>query len=148
MRPRINLRKWTLAPDPIYDPVFAIGDSLVLFNFEADKNEYFDKNAQMIGETPIKFHRYLNWNGKWLMKNSWKKQVLVDMARKEFYAVFEDDGVMSISKIDLKTGQTQVVARLSDFHFVQLPTINDGTLYFMYHTGPTHSNALYRMRIA
>jgi len=148
MRPRVNLRKWTLAPDPIYDPIFAVGDSLVLFNFEADKNEYFDKNAQMIGETPIKFHRYLNWNGKWLMKSSWKKQVLVDRVRKEFYAVFEDDGVMSISKIDLKTGQTQVVARLSDFHFVQLPLVNDGILYFMYHTGSTHSKALYRMRIA
>ena len=67
---------------------------------------------------------------------------------KEFYAVFEDEGVMSISKIDLKTGQTKVVARLTDFHFVQLPMVNDGILYFMYHTGSTHSKALYRMRIA
>ena len=148
MRPRVNLRKWTLAPNPIYDPIFAIGDSLVLFNFEADKTEYFDKNAQMIGETPIKFHRYKNWNGKWLTKDNWIKEVLVDRVRKEFYTVFEDEGVMSISKIDLKTGQTQVVATLTDFHFVQLPTVNDGILYFMYHTGPTHSYALYRMRIA
>ena len=154
MRPRFKkLRKCTshkcaLNPPTIYDPLFAIGDSLVLFNFEADKNEYFDKNAQPIGETPIKFHRFLKWNGKWLMKDNWKKEVLVDVVRKEFYAVFEDESVMSILKIDLKTGQTQVVARLSDFHFVQLPTVNDGTLYFMYHTGPTHSKALYRMRIA
>ena len=151
MRPRFVLksRKWNkLIPPPIYDPIFSTGDSLVLFNFEAGKNEYFDKNAQMIGETPIKFHRYLNWNGKWLTKDSWKKQVLVDRVRKEFYAVFEEEGVMSISKINLKTGQTQVVATLTDFHFVQLPTVNDGILYFMYHTGPTHSKALYRMRIA
>lgn len=149
MRPRIK-KKCTSNKCPfptLYDPLFATGDSLVLFNFESDKNEYFDKNAQMIGETPIKFHRYLNWNGKWLMKNSWKKQVLVDMARKEFYTIFEDESVMSISKIDLKTGQTKVVAELSDFHFVQLPMVNDGTLYFLYHTGPTHSKALYRMKI-
>ena len=148
MRPRIDLQKWTLNPKPIYDPLFSIGDSLVLFNFEADKNEYFDKNAQMIGETPIKFHRYLNWNGEWLIKDGWKKQVLIDRVRKEFYTVLEDEGVMSILKIDLKTGQTKVVARLSDFHFVQLPMVNDGILYFMYHTGSTHSKALYRMRIA
>ncbi len=147
MRPRVDIRKWTLDIRPIYDPIFSTGDSLVLFNFEADKNEYFDKNAQMIGETPIKFHRYLNWNGKWLIKDSWKKQVLVDRVRKEFYAVFEDGGVMNISKINLKTGQTKVVAELSDFHFVQLPMVNDGTLYFLYHTGPTHSKALYRMKI-
>ena len=132
----------------IYDPIFSTGDSLVLFNFEENKNEYFDKNAQMIGETPIYFHRYKKWNGKWLMKGSWKKEVLVDRVRKEFYAVFEDESVMSIMKIDLKTGQTKVVATLTDFHFVQLPMVNDGTLYFMYHTGPTHSKALYRMRIA
>ena len=81
------------------------------------------------------------------MKDNWKKQVLVDMARKEFYAVFEDESVMSINKIDLKTGQAKVVATLSGFPFVQLPLMNDGTLYFMYHTGPTHSKALYRMKI-
>ncbi len=147
MRPRVNLRKWTLAPNPIYDPIFAIGDTLVLFNFEADKNEYFDKNAQLIGETPIKFHRYKNWNGKWLKKGNWKKEVLVDRVRKEFYTIFEDESVMSISKINLKTGQTKVVAELLDFHFVQLPMVNDGTLYFLYHTGSTHSKALYRMKI-
>ena len=145
MRP--DSRKWTHTP-PIYDPLFSAGNALFLFDFEADKIEYFDKRAQVIGEAPIKFHRYKRWNGKWLMKDNWKKLVLVDMARKEFYAVFEDEGVMSISKIDLKTGQTQVVAKLADFQFVQLPMVHNGILYFMYHTGPTHSNALYQMRIA
>ena len=148
-----NIRKFGLGsqvipPPPIYDPIFALGDSIYLFNFEADKIEYFDKNAQIIGETPIKFHRYLKWNGKWLKKDNWKKEVLVDMARKEFYTVFEEDGVMSISKIDLNTGQVIEVAKLSSFLFVQLPMVNDGILYFMYHTGPTHSKALYRMMIA
>lgn len=145
MRP--DSRKWTYTP-PIYDPLFSAGNNLFLFNFEADKIEYFDMKAQMTEETSIKFHRYRKWNGKWFMKDSWKKQVLVDMARKEFYAVFEDEGVMSISKINLKTGQTQVVAKLSGFQFVQLPMVNDGILYFMYHTGPTHSKALYRMMLA
>ena len=139
-------RKWTFTP-PIYDPLFSAGNTLFLFNFDADKIEHFDMKAQMIEETSIKFHRYQKWNGKWLMKDSWKKQVLVDMARKEFYAVFEDESVMSINKIDLQTGQSKVVAKLSGFQFVQLPMVNDGTLYFMYHTGPTHSKALYRMRI-
>ena len=144
MRP--DSRQWTFIP-PIYDPLFAAGNAMFLFNFEADKIELFDKRAQIIGEAPIKFHRYKKWNGDWLMKDNWKKQVLVDMARKEFYAVFEDKSVMSINKIDFKTGQTKVVARLEDFHFVQLPMVNDGMLYFLYHTGPTHSKALYRMRL-
>ena len=145
MRP--DSKSWTSTP-PIYDPLFSAGNALFLFNFEADKIEHFDSKAQMIEKTSMKFHRYKKWNGKWLMKDGWKKQVLVDMARKEFYAVFENEGVMSISKIDLKTGQTKVVATLSGFQFVQLPMVNDGTLYFLYHAGPTHSKALYRMRIA
>jgi hypothetical protein len=145
MRP--DSKSWTLTP-PIYDPLFSVGNALFLFDFEADKIEYFNMKAQMTEETSIKFHRYQKWNGKWLMKDSWKKQVLVDMARKEFYAVFEDEGVLSISKIDLKTGQAKVVAKLSGFQFVQLPMVNDGILYFMYHTGPTHSKALYQMKIA
>ena len=144
MRPS-NL-KWTFMP-PIYDPLFSAGNTLFLFNFEANKIELFDTKAQMTGETSMTFHRYRKWNGKWLMKDSWKKQVLVDMARKEFYAVFEKESVMSINKIDLKTGQTKVAARLEDFHFVQLPMVHDGMLYFMYHTGYTHSKALYRIRL-
>ena len=145
MRP--DYRSWTFTP-PIYDPLFSAGNGMFLFDFEDDKIEYFDINAQMTEETTIKFHRYRKWNGEWLMKDNWKKQVLVDMARKEFYAVFEDEGVMSISKIDLKTGQAKSMATLSGFQFVQLPIVHDGILYFMYHTGPTHSKALYRMRIA
>ena len=144
MRP--DSRSWTFTP-PIYDPLFSAGNALFLFDFEANKIEHFDMKAQMVEETSIKFHRYQKWNGKWLMKDSWKKQVLVDMAKKEFYAVFEDEGVLSISKIDLKTGKTKVVAKLSGFQFVQLPMVHDGMLYFMYHTGYTHSKALYRMRI-
>ena len=152
-------------PKPIYDPVFALEDSIILFNFEADKIEYFDEKAKLIGETPIKFHRYLKWNGKWIMQDSWKKEVLVDRVRKEFYAVFEDENVTTLKKIDIKTGKVQNVASLSGFQFVQFSkpsnmyngtlytmyhtglTVNDGTLYFLYHTGPTHSKALYRMKI-
>ena len=146
-----NMKKFgkngIIPPPPIYDPIFVLRDSLVLFNFEADKIEFFDKRAQMIGETPMKFHRYLKWNKESPMKDSWKKQVLVDLVKKECYAVFEDESVMTIKKIDLKTGNAKVMAVLSDFHVVQLPMVNDGTLYFLYHTGPTHSKALYRMRI-
>ena len=136
-----------IPPPPIYDPIFAAGDSLVLFNFEADKIEFFDKNAQLIGETPMKFHRYQKWDGKWPMKSNWYRMVLEDVAKKQFYAVFEDESVLTLKKINLKTGEAKDVATLSGFQFVLLPRVHDGFLYFMYHTGITHSKALYRMRI-
>ena len=120
---------------------------MVLFNFEADKIEFFDKNAQLIGETPMKFHRYQKWDGKWPMKSNWYRMVLEDVAKKQFYAVFEDESVLTLKKINLKTGEAKDVATLSGFQFVLLPRVHDGFLYFMYHTGITHSKALYRMRI-
>lgn len=146
-----NIRKFGLGgiipPPPIYDPVFAVGDSLVLFNFEADKIEFFDQNAQIIGETPIKFHREVKWNGKRPMKSTWNRMVLMDAARKKFYATFLEDSILVLKKINMKTGETKEVARLSGFQFVLLPRVNNGLLYFMYHTGDTHSKALYRMEI-
>lgn len=146
-----NIRKFGLGgmipPPPIFDPVFAVGDSLVLFNFEADKIEFFDKNTKLVGETPIKFHRDVQWNGKRPMKSTWNRMVLVDQVRKEFYAVFLEESILVLNKIDMKTGKTKEVARLSGFQFVLLPKVNDGWLYFMYHTGNTHSKALYRMGI-
>lgn len=146
-----NIKKFGLGgiipPPPIYDPLFAMGDSLVWFNFEADKIVFFDGNAQIIGETPIKFHRDVKWDGKRPMKKTWNRTVLVDAVRKKFYAVFEDDSILILKKIDLKTGEAKEVAKLSGFQFVLLPKVNDGQLYFMYHTGDTHSKALYRMGI-
>lgn len=146
-----NIRKFGLGrimlPPPIYDPVFAVGDSLVLFNFEADKIEFFDKNAQFVGETPITFHRDLKWNGDRPMKSTWNRKVLVDMPKRTFYAVFLEESTLILKKIDIKTGKTQEVARLSGFQFVLLPKVHNGQLYFMYHTGITHSKALYRMEI-
>jgi hypothetical protein len=146
-----NIRKFGLGglipPPPIYDPVLAIGDSLVLFNFEADKIEFFDKNIQLVGETPIKFHRDVKWNGKRPLKTTWNRMVLVDRVKKTFYAAFLEESILVLHKIDMKTGKTKEVVRLSGFQFVLLPRVNDGMLYFMYHTGNTHSKALYRMAI-
>lgn len=146
-----NIRKFGLGtiipPPPIYDPLFAVGDSLVLFNFEADKIEFFDKNVQLVGETPIKFHRDVKWNGKRPMKSTWNRMVLVDRARKKFYAAFLEESILVLHKIDMKTGKTKEVTRLSGFQFVLLPRVHNGQLYFMYHTGITHSKALYRMAI-
>ena len=146
-----SIRKFGLGglipPPPIYDPVFAKGDSLVLFNFEADKIEFFDKNIQLVGETPIKFHRDVKWNGKRPLKNTWNRMVLVYRVKKTFYAAFLEESILVLHKIDMKTGKTKEVVRLSGFQFVLLPRVNDGMLYFMYHTGNTHSKALYRMKI-
>ena len=146
-----NIRKFgtgtIIPPPPIYDPVFAVGDSLVLFNFEEDKIDFFDKNAQPIGETPIKFHRDVKWNGQRPMKATWNRMVLVDMAKKNYYAVFLEDSILVLRKIDIKTGEVKEVARLSGFQFVLFPRVHNGKLYFMYHTGITHSKALYRMEI-
>ena len=131
----------------IYDPVFETNDTIFLFNFEADKVIYFNHEAQRLGWSWITFHREKTWDNKWQMRKEWKKLVLLDKVQSRFYAVFEDDGVMILKRIDLKTGKADEVAKLTGFPFVTNPQVHDGVLYFLYSKEDNHAKQLYRMRI-
>lgn len=131
----------------IYDPVFETNDTIFLFDFEDDKIIYYNHKAQRIGSGWITFHRERTWDYKWQMRKEWKKLVLLDGIQSKFYAVFEEDGVMVLKKINLKTGKADEVAKLSRFPFVINPQVRDGVLYFLYSKEDNHSKQLYRMRI-
>lgn len=131
----------------IYDPVFETHDTIFLFNFEADKIIYFNHEAQRLGWRWITFHRERTWDNKWQMRKEWKKLVLLDEVQSRFYAVFEEEGVMILKQIDLKTGKADEVAKLTGFPFVTNPQVHDGVLYFLYSKEDNHAKQLYRMRI-
>ena len=77
----------------------------------------------------------------------WKRNLLVDRARKEFYTFFVNDGIGILKRIDLKTGTATAVMDLSGYPFAQNLRIHDGVLYFIYHTGRNNRKALYWVRI-
>ena len=77
----------------------------------------------------------------------WKRKMLVDQARKEFYTFFVNDGLCTLKRINLETGTATAVMDLSGYPFAENMRIHDGVLYFLYPTGFNHRRALYQVMI-
>ena len=133
--------------DPIYNPIYAIDNKFYLFAYTDHETIVFDAVGNELERYPLTFHEYRKWNGKMELDRRWKRKMLVDAARKEFYTFFVNDGVYTLKRIDLKTGTATSVMDLSGYPFAQNMRIHDGVLYFIYPTGINHRKALYQVRI-
>ena len=133
--------------DPIYNPVYAIDNKFYLFAYTDHETIVFDAVGNELERYPLTFHEYRKWNGKMEPDRRWKRKMLVDAARKEFYTFFVNDGVYTLKRIDLKTGTVTSVMDLSGYPFAQNMRIHDGVLYFIYPTGINKRKALYQVRV-
>ena len=87
------------------------------------------------------------WNGEKVQDKRWKKKIMADEARKEFYSFFVDDGLYTIMRIDMETGTASPVMDLGGYPFAEMLRVHDGVLYFLYPTGNNHRRALYRVKL-
>ena len=133
--------------DPIYNPVYAIDNKFYLFAYTDHETIVFDAVGNELERYPLTFHEYRKWNGKMEPDRRWKQKLMVDAARKEFYAFFVTDGIYTLKRIDLKTGTATSVMDLSGYPFAQNMRIHDGVLYFIYPTGINKRKALYQVRV-
>ncbi len=133
--------------DPIYNPIYAIDNKFYLFAYTDHETIVFDAIGNELERYPLTFHEYRKWNGKMEPDRRWKQKMMYDMARKEFYTFFVNDGIYTLKRIDLKTGTVTSVMDLSGYPFAQNMRIHDGVLYFIYPTGINHRKALYQVRI-
>jgi hypothetical protein len=133
--------------EPVYAPIYAIDNRFYLFAYVDHETLVFDTEGNVLARYPLTFHEYRKWNGKMEPDRRWKQNMLVDVARKEFYTIFVNDGVGTLKRIDLKTGTATAVMDLSGYPFAENMRIHDGVLYFIYPTGFNHRKALYRVRI-
>lgn len=133
--------------EPVYAPIFAIDNKFYIFAYVDHETLVFDDRGNELTRYPLTFHEYRKWNGKMVPDHRWKQKMLVDMARKEFYTFFVNDGIYTLKRIDLETGTATTVMDLSGYPFAQNLRIHDGVLYFIYPTGTNKRKALYQMRI-
>jgi hypothetical protein len=133
--------------EPVYAPIYAIDNKFYLFAYVDHETLVYDNMGNELASYPLTFHEYRKWNGKMEPDRRWKQNMLVDVARKEFYTIFVNDGVGTLKRIDLKTGTAAAVMDLSGYPFAQNLRIHDGVLYFIYPTGVNHRKALYQVRI-
>lgn len=133
--------------DPIYNPIYAIGDKFYIFAYTDRETLVLDKEGNELERHPLTFHQYRKWNGKMEPDRRWKQKMMMDAARKEFYTFFVTDGIYTLKRIDLKTGTVTSVMDLSGYPFAQNLRIHDGVLYFIYPTGINKRKALYQLMV-
>ncbi len=133
--------------DPIYNPIYEIDNKFYLFAYTDQETIVFDAVGNELERYPLTFHEYRKWNGKMVPDRRWKQKMMYDMAKKEFYTFFVNDGIYTLKRIDLKTGTASTVMDLSGYPFAENMRIHDGVLYFIYPTGINRRKALYQVRM-
>ena len=131
----------------IFNPIFGIDNKFYIFAYTDCEVLVFDAVGTELERHPLTFHMLKKWNGKMEPDKRWKKKMMADEARKEFYSFFVEDGLYTIMHINLETGAATPIMDLSGYPFAELLRVHDGVLYFLYPTGYNHRKALYQVRI-
>ena len=132
---------------PIYDPVFNMNNEIFVFNFEDNIINHYDNRAEKLNTFPLTFHKQNSWNNKVRLVEGWNKKVLMDEHNSSFYAVFLNQGVTTLKKIDVAHGTVSNSAVLGGFPFVEKLKIYNGKAYFLYANDYTNNKRLYEVAI-
>jgi hypothetical protein len=138
----------------IYAPLYAMGDSVVLFNHPQNQIQFFDTLGNKIGETPIDYHLMDAADSisqmvyAFARKDKWLKEVYVDRIRNKAYTTYRNlNGTWDLREIDLHTGEARF-SQLIPFPFVQKLRVRDGYLFYIYKGfGQSQKKKLFRQRI-
>ena len=131
----------------IYNPIYSIENKFYLFAYTDCETIIYDEVGEELERYPLTFHQYKKWTGNTVVDKRWKKSMMVDLARKEFYSFFVNDGMSTLMRIDLPTGTATPVLDLSGYPFAEMLRVHNRVLYFLYPTGNNHRQALYQVHI-
>ena len=131
----------------IYNPIYSIDNQFYLFDYTDRETIVFDSVGMAVESYPLVYHERKHWTGGMVPDKRWKKTMMVDRARKEFYTFFLNDGLCTLMRIDLQTGNATPVLDLSGYPFAEQLRVHDRVLYFLYPTGNNHRQALYQVKL-
>ena len=131
----------------IYNPIYCIDNKFYLFAYTDRETIVFDSVGMAVESYPLVYHERKHWTGDMVRDKRWKKTMMVDWAKKEFYTFFINDGLCTLMRIDLPTGTATPVLDLSGYPFATMMRVHNRVLYFLYPTGNNHRQALYQVQI-
>ena len=131
----------------IYNPIYSLDNKFYLFAYTDRETIVFDSVGQELERYPLVYHEYKDWMGGMRRDKRWKKTMMIDRARREFYTFFLNDGLCTLMYIDLPTGKASPVLDLSGYPLAEMMRVHNGILYFLYPTGNNHRKALYQVKI-
>ena len=131
----------------IYNPIYCIDNKFYLFDYTDRETIVFDSVGMAVESYPLVYHERKHWTGDMVRDKRWKKTMMVDWAKKEFYTFFINDGLCTLMRIDLPTGTATPILDLSGYPFATMMRVHNRVLYFLYPTGNNHRQALYQVQI-
>ena len=131
----------------IYNPIYCLDNQFYLFAYTDGETIIYDEVGNELDRYPLTFHQQKKWTGDIVVDKRWKKSMVVDRARKEFYSFFVNDGMSTLMRIDLPRGTATPLLDLSGYPFAEMLRVHNGVLYFLYPTGNNHRQALYQVNI-
>lgn len=131
----------------IYNPVYSIDNHFYLFAYTDRETIIYDAVGKELERYPLTFHERRHWTGGMVTDKRWKKSMMVDRAKREFYTFFLNDGLCTLMHIDLHTGTATPVLDLSGYPFAEMMKVHNNVLYFLYPTGNNHRQALYQIKL-
>ncbi|MBR3699166.1 MAG: hypothetical protein IKM85_06535 [Bacteroidales bacterium] len=131
----------------IYNPIYCLDNNFYLFAYADDETIVYDAVGKELERYPLVFHEQTRWDGTKVQDGRWKKSMIVDRARREFYSFFVDDGLCTLMRINLATGTATPVLNLNGYPFAEMLRVHNRVLYFLYPTGNNRRQALYQVNI-
>ena len=131
----------------IFNPIYGIDNKFFLFAYTDCEVIVFDAIGNEVERHPLTFHMRKKKNGRMEPDKRWKKKMMADEARKEFYAFFVNDGLYTLKHINLETETATDIMDLSGYPFAEMLRVHDGVLYFLYPTGYNNRRALYKVNL-
>jgi hypothetical protein len=108
---------------PVYAPMFARNDSVLLFDHYSNQLFYFDEENNLLDSVSINYHL-----GK--EASNWKKQLTMDDISKKIYTIFEKNGTYMMVELN-SLGQAVSTINLQ-YKYPEKIKIHNGYVYFNY----------------
>ncbi|MFH0895643.1 MAG: carboxypeptidase-like regulatory domain-containing protein [Bacteroidota bacterium] len=107
---------------PVFAPLIKMNDSLIIFDFENNKIEYFDLNGKVLSEKKLFIQK----------KKDLKGEFYVDKSRQKMYTLFQKGGLTELAEISSGSAKVVRTIQVPGFAFIEKIRIHDGMLYFLY----------------
>jgi len=131
----------------IYVPVLNVDNSIYIFDFQKDAIYIYNNLGNYLDRTEIAFHRGFRNS----INKHWDNHIIYDDATNECYAQFTKDGVVTLKKINLKTGNVTISYTLDSHIFPTNIQVYNGEVYYQFidvrQTFGRDCRSLYKMKL-
>ena len=131
----------------LYVPVLNINNDIYIFDFQKDAIYKYNNIGEYLDRVDIAFHR--SFRNK--INKNWDNNIIFDKVKNECHAQFSQDGIVTLKKINLKTGTITDTYVLDSHAFPTNIQVYDGTVYYQFidvrQTVGKDCRSLYKMEL-